>query len=228
MSAIGTSRILLIDDEAAIRNAVRMHLLRIGYDVAEASSGISGLEKVTSYHPHLIILDLGLPDMNGLEVLRKIRTWTSVPVIVLTVTDDEKTKVKLLDSGADDYLTKPFGSEELQARIRVALRHAGVIEATPVFESEDLKVDLNKKTVLFKGVPVKLTATEYEVLSRLVRDHGKVVSQAQLLKEIWGATAADQNHYLRIYINQLRKKIEENPAKPKHILTEPGVGYRLV
>lgn len=222
------SRILIIDDEAAIRSALRVHLVPVGYQISEASTGLEGHEKATSFHPHLIILDLGLPDMNGLQVLKDLRKWTTVPVIVLTVADDEKTKVKLLDSGADDFLTKPFGPEELQARIRVALRHAGVVEATPIFESGDLKVDLNKKAVLLRNVPIKLTMTEYEVLSRLVRDHGKVVSQNQLLKEIWGVTAIEQSHYLRIYIKQLRKKIEANPAEPVHILTEPGVGYRLV
>lgn len=228
MSVSNSSRILLVDDEAAIRNAIRMHLLPMGYEIAEAATGTEGLDKASGFHPHLVILDLGLPDINGLEVLKQLRSWTSVPVIVLTVTDDEKTKVRLLDAGADDYLTKPFGPEELQARIRVALRHAGVVEATPIFESGDLRVDLNKKSVMLNGASIKLTSTEYEVLSRLVRDHGKVVSQSQLLKEIWGATAIDQNHYLRIYINQLRKKIEKNPAEPLHILTEPGVGYRLV
>lgn len=222
------SRVLVIDDEASVRNVVRMALKNAGHSIAEASTGAEGIEKATSFHPNLVILDLGLPDINGSEVLKQLRTWTTIPVIVLTVTDDEKTKVSLLDAGADDYLTKPFGPEELQARIRVALRHTGLIEATPIFESGFLKVDLNKKTVFVSENPVKLTGTEYAVLSRLVRDHGKVVSQIQLLKEIWGTAAKDQSHYLRIYINQLRKKIETNPSEPKHILTEPGVGYRLI
>ncbi|AGH94879.1 response regulator [Pseudobdellovibrio exovorus] len=222
------SRILIIDDEAAVRNVIKMTLASVGHTIAEASTAAEGLVKANSFHPNLIILDLGLPDMNGLDVLKSFRAWTTIPVVVLTVIDDERTKVTLLDAGADDYLTKPFGPEELSARIRVALRHAGMIEATPVFESGHLKVDLNKKAVLVAGQLVKLTSTEYEVLSRLVRDHGKVVSQVQLLKEIWGTTAKDQGHYLRIYINQLRKKIEPNPAAPIHILTESGVGYRLV
>lgn len=222
------SRVLVIDDEASVRNVVRMALKNAGHNVAEAATGAEGINKAASFHPNLVILDLGLPDINGREVLKQLRTWTAIPVIVLTVTDDEKTKVALLDAGADDYLTKPFGPEELQARIRVVLRHTGLIEATPIFESGSLKVDLNKKTVFVSVNPVKLTGTEYAVLSRLVRDHGKVVSQIQLLKEIWGTTAKDQSHYLRIYINQLRKKIEVNPSEPKHILTEPGVGYRLI
>jgi two-component system, OmpR family, KDP operon response regulator KdpE len=223
-----SSRILIIDDEAAVRNVVKMALANAGHSIAEAATGAEGLDKASSFHPNLIILDLGLPDLNGREVLKQLRSWTTIPVIVLTVTDDEKTKVALLDSGADDYLTKPFGPDELLARIRVALRHTGMIEATPIFESGDLKVDLNKKTVLVSENQIRLTSTEYAVLSRLVRDHGKVVSQIQLLKEIWGTTAKDQSHYLRIYINQLRKKIESNPSEPVHILTEPGVGYRLI
>lgn len=223
-----SSRILIIDDEVAIRNAIKINLAKAGHELSEAATGNEGIQKIATFHPNLVILDLGLPDINGLEVLKNIRGWTAIPVIILTVTDDEQTKVKLLDMGADDYLTKPFGPEELQARIRVALRHTGMIEATPIFESGNLHVDLNKKEVLVSGASIKLTATEYEVLSRLVRDHGKVVSQAHLLKEIWGAMAKDETHYLRIYIKQLRKKIEANPSEPVHILTEPGVGYRLV
>lgn len=222
-----TSKILIIDDEAAVRNVVKL-ALTAGHILSEAANGAEGLEKASSFHPNVVILDLGLPDMNGLEVLKKLRSWTTIPIIILTVTDDEKTKVALLDAGADDYLTKPFGPEELQARIRVALRHTGLIEATPVFQSGNLSVDLNQKSVLVSGVPVKLTNTEYEVLARLVRDHGKVVPQIQLLRQIWGTAEKDQSHYLRIYINQLRKKIELNPSEPIHILTEPGVGYRLV
>lgn len=225
--AMDELRILIIDDEVAIRNILRLNLQQ-NYKLAEAENGKLGLEKAMSFHPHLIILDLGLPDMNGIEVLKELRKWTKIPVIVLTVSDDEQTKVRLLDAGADDYLTKPFGANELLARVRVGLRHHGHIEATPIFKSDDLEVDLNKRSVLVAGNPVKLTSTEFELLLRLVRDHGKVVSQAQLLKQIWGSTAEDQSHYLRIYVRQLRKKIEKNPAEPRHIITEPGVGYRLI
>lgn len=221
-------RILVIDDEPAIRNSLRINLEANGYKLREAGDGKSGINLVSEFHPNLILLDLGLPDINGLEVLREIRKWTRVPIIILTVADDEYTKVTLLDAGADDYLTKPFGNKELLARVRVALRNLGLIEATPVFKSEDLEIDLSLKRVTVSGTEIKLTATEYEVLSRLARDHGKVISQAHLLKQIWGASSEDQSHYLRIYINQLRKKIEKNPSDPKHILTEPGVGYRLV
>lgn len=221
-------RVLLIDDEKTIRNVVRMSLESSGYKVSEAIDGKSGISIASEFHPHLVLLDLGLPDMNGLNVLKELRKWTRVPIIVLTVTDDEQTKVNLLEAGADDYLTKPFGTKELLARVRVAIRNIGLIEATPVFKSDDLEVDLSQKRVSVSGRDIKLTATEYEVLSRLVRDHGKIVPQAQLLKQVWGSIAEDNSHYLRIYIKQLRKKIETEPSNPKHILTEPGVGYRLV
>lgn len=221
-------RILVIDDEPAIRNVIKMSLEANGYKIAEAVDGQSGIRLVSEFHPNLLLLDLGLPDMNGLAVLKEIRKWTRVPIIILTVADDEQTKVNLLDAGADDYLTKPFGTKELLARVRVALRNIGMIEATPIFISDDLQVDLSQKKVWVEGKEVKLTLTEYEVLSRLVRDHGKVISQSQLLKQVWGSASADQNHYLRIYINQLRKKIEKNPSEPKHIVTEPGVGYRII
>lgn len=221
-------RVLIIDDEQAIRNILRIGLKSAGYQVAEASDGTAGIQKIEAFHPHLVLLDLGLPDMNGFEVLKELRKWSRVPVIILTVTDDEQTKVKLLDAGADDYLTKPFGTNELLARVRVVIRNIGLVEATPIFCSDDLHVDLTNRKVLVSGDEVKLTATEFEVLSRLVREHGKAVSQTLLLKQIWGASSEDQTHYLRIYVNQLRKKIERNPSEPKHILTEPGVGYRLV
>jgi two-component system KDP operon response regulator KdpE len=221
-------RVLIIDDESAIRSILRRTLETNGYKVADAKDGKEGLEQVSLFHPHLILLDLGLPDQDGAIVLKELRKWSRVPVIILTVTDDEHIKVKLLDEGADDYLTKPFGSNELLARVRVAIRHLGLIEATPIFKSDDLEIDLTQKRILVSGREIKLTSTEYEVLSRLARDHGKVISQSHLLKQIWGASTDDQTHYLRIYINQLRKKIEMNPSEPKHIITEPGVGYRLV
>lgn len=222
------TRVLIIDDEKAIRDILQVHLRSKDYLLAEASTGKEGLDKVKSFHPNLIILDLGLPDINGLDVLKDLRSWTKIPVIVLTVTDDEDAKVKLLDAGADDYLTKPFGNAELLARMRVCLRNHGRIEATPVFESDDLKIDLNTRSVFVDGNIVKLTKTEFELILRLVRDAGQVVPQNKLLKEIWGSLAQEESHYLRIYIKNLRKKIEKNPSDPKHILTESGVGYRLV
>lgn len=222
------SRILVIDDEAAIRNVLRLSLSNQGFEVAAAETGRLGLEKAAEFHPHLIVLDLGLPDMDGLDALKSLRQWTTIPIIILTVTDEESTKVALLDAGADDYLTKPFGMPELLARVRVSLRHHNSVEATPVFVSEELEVDLNKRSVKVAGNPVKLTATEYGLLSLLVRSHGKVVSQTQLLNGVWGKNASDQTHYLRIYIAQLRKKLEGDSSNPKHILTEPGIGYRIV
>ena len=222
------TRILIIDDEAAIRNVLRTHLEGAHYKVAEASFGKEGLAKTTDFHPHLIILDLGLPDAHGLDILKNLRQWTTIPIIILTVSDDEHTKVQLLDAGANDYLTKPFGSAELLARARVALRSHGHVEATPIFKSNNLEVNLNERTVSVHEKGVKLTTTEFEVLALLVRDQGKVVTQAYIMKKVWGVLAEDQNHYLRIYINQLRKKLEENPSEPNHIMTEPGVGYRLI
>lgn len=221
-------RILLIDDEPSIRSMLKSNFQANFYSVAEAKDGAEGIAKAHSFHPHLVILDLSLPDRSGLDILRELRTWTKTPVIILTVFDDEETKVRLLDAGADDYLTKPFGASELMARVRVALRHGDRIEATPVFESGSLKIDLNHRRVEVSGCEVKLTKTEFELLQRLVRESGKVVSQHKLLREIWGALAQEESHYLRIYIKQLRKKIEKDPSSPEHILTEPGVGYRLV
>lgn len=225
---MSSQRILVIDDEAAIRNLLQVNLKTHSYDVALAESGEDGLKLAAEFHPHVIILDLGLPDQNGFDVLKKLRAWTTIPIIILTVSDDETTKVRLLDAGADDYLTKPFSLPELLARVRVALRTRNAVEATPVFESGNLRVDLNNHEVKLDGAVVKLTKTEYEILSRLVRGNGKVVSQDLLLREIWGAMAADETHYLRIYVGHLRKKLEENPSAPKHIITEPGVGYRLI
>ena len=221
-------RILIIDDEAAVRDVLTMNLRAQGYEIERASSGAEGLQKAGEFHPHLVILDLGLPDRSGELVLKDLRRWTQVPILVLTVTDDENVKVKLLDAGADDYLTKPFGPMELLARVRVGLRHRGMMEATPVFESGDLRIDLNERTVSCGSESIKLTNTEFELLACLVRERGKVVPQAQLLKQVWGAATPDQSHYLRIYVNQLRKKLEKEPSAPKHILTEPGVGYRLI
>jgi two-component system KDP operon response regulator KdpE len=221
-------RILLIDDEATIRNVLRLSLANQGFEIEEADTGAKGIEKAALFHPHLIILDLGLPDMGGRDVLKALRQWTSIPIIVLTVNDDEAAKVSLLDAGADDYLTKPFGTPELLARVRVGLRHHGAIEATPIFTSGTLEVDLNQRQVKRDGTIVKLTATEFDLLSVMVRSPGKVVPQTQLLVGVWGRQAADQTHYLRIYIGQLRKKIEADPGHPIHILTEPGIGYRLV
>lgn len=221
-------RILIIDDELAIRRTLRSNLESHGYKISEAITGQEGLKKTLEFHPHLILLDLGLPDMNGFEVLKDIRKWTPIPIIVLTVSDDEATKVKLLDAGAHDYLTKPFGTNELLARVRVCLRSHSLMEATPIFHSGDLEIDLSQRKVQVGEKIIKLTNTEFEVLALLVRDQGKVVTHSHIMKKVWGVTSEDQSHYLRIYINQLRKKIEVNPSSPQHIITESGVGYRLI
>lgn len=220
-------KILIIDDEASIRSILRLNLKAKGFDVDEATNAKSGLEKVSSYHPHLIILDLELPDHHGFQVLKNIRSWSTVPIVVLTVSDAETTKVELLEAGADDYITKPFSMPELFARVKVALRHHQTEEASPVFESGDLRVDLVKRQVSFQNQDVKLTVTEYEFLRILIKHAGRVVPQDHLLTEIWGKTAKGNNHYLRIYAAQIRKKIERDPSKPEHLLTEPGVGYRI-
>jgi len=221
-------RILVIDDEPAIRNLLRLNLESQGFVMTQAETGEAGLRAAEIFHPHLIILDLGLPDLSGFEVLKRFRAWTSIPILILTAAEDEDTKVDLLDAGADDYLTKPFGIPELLARIRVGLRNRRAIEATPVFRSGSLQVDVNQSICKMGDTVVKLTATELELLKILVREQGRVVSQKQLLTEVWGPHSLEQTQYLRIYIAQLRKKIELNPSSPQHILTEPGVGYRIV
>lgn len=221
-------RILIIDDEAAIRTILRVNLESGGFRVDEADTGEAGLARTAAFHPHMIILDLGLPDISGLEVLKQLRTWTSIPILILTVTDDIATKVQLLDAGADDFLTKPFNIPELLARVRVGLRNRRALEATPVFNSGGLEIDLNKATVKREGEEIRLTTTEFELLKVLVREQGKVVPQKKLLSEVWGPAMSHQVHYLRIYFAQIRKKIERDPSAPEHILTEPGVGYRIV
>ena len=222
-----SSRILVIDDEAAIRRMLRIGLTADDYVFLEASSGEQGLIIAATQRPDLIILDLGLPDMEGFTVLKRLREWSTIPVIVLTVRDSEVDKVALLDAGADDYLTKPFSMPELMARIRVALRRAEPSETQAVYRCGHVEVDLAARTVLASKKEVKLTATEYEILRILIRHAGKVITQRQLLKEVWGPHAVEQSQYLRVYIGQLRKKLERDPSQPELIVTEPAVGYRL-
>jgi len=221
-------RILVIDDETAIRRLLKISLEADGYALLEASTGNEGLVNASTQRPDIIILDLGLPDMDGMTVLKRLREWTSVPVVILTVRDSDIDKINLLDAGADDYLTKPFSVPELVARIRVALRHTIPSDMKSVFRSGNLEVDLSARKVSVAEQQVKLTATEYEILRILVVYSGKVVTQTHLLKEIWGPHAIEQTQYLRVYINQLRKKLERDPSRPELILTEPGVGYRLI
>lgn len=221
------SRILVIDDEPAIRRFLKIILEADGYTFLEASTGQEGLVMAATNRPDIIVLDLGLPDLDGQTVLRRLREWSTVPVIVLTVKDADTDKVALLDAGADDYLAKPFSTPEFQARIRLALRHTQPSPSEPVFINGDLAVDLSAREVRVAGRVIKVTATEYEILRMLVVHAGKVVTQRQLLKEIWGPNAVEQTHYLRVFVGQLRKKLERFPAHPEMIVTEPGVGYRL-
>ena len=224
----GGARILVIDDERAIRRFLRAALSAHSYEVLEAASGEEGLQAAALHRPDVIILDLGLPDADGVSVTRRLREWTQTPIIILSVRASEQDKIAALDAGADDYLTKPFGTGELTARIRAALRRtlpAG--EGQTVFQTGDLQVDLLHRAVSLGGQPVSLTPTEYELLKQLVQHAGKVVTHRQLLHVVWGAPYEDEAHLLRVNISNLRHKIERDPAQPEYILTESGVGYRL-
>lgn len=220
--------ILIIDDEIQIRRFLKISLEAYGYTVKEAETGKDGYNYLFDYRPDLIILDLELPDTSGLELLKKIRLASTVPVIVLSVCDDENDKINLLDNGADDYLTKPFSVGELNSRIKVALRHSiNSVNGDTIFTKGDLAIDFTKRIVTKNGNEVKLTPTEYSILSILIKNSGKVVTQTHLLKEIWGPNLSEETQYLRIYIMQLRRKIENDPSNPDLIITEPGVGYRF-
>jgi len=213
-----------------MRRFLRAALSPPDYRLVEASTAKEGIAQAAGRKPDVILLDLGLPDQDGLEVTRTIREWTSTPIIVLSARGREQDKVAALDHGADDYLTKPFGVEELLARIRVALRHAALPPGAPpepLFEAGELRVDLVARVVRRGGEEVHLTPTEYKLLALLVRHAGKVITHRQLLKEVWGTTYADQSHYVRVYMAQLRQKLEADPARPRLLITEPGVGYRL-
>ena len=222
------ARVLVIDDEAPIRKMLRVSLNAHGYEVSEAAGGQEGLEQVALVHPDLVILDMGLPDMEGLQVLHLLRQWSKIPVIILSVRESERDKISALDEGADDYVTKLFAMGELLARMRVALRHALTIKEEPVITLGDLTVDLAHRQVKVKDQEVRLTPTEYDLLKELVRNCGKVLTHRHLLRTIWGSGYQEEAHYLRVYIGQLRRKIELDPAQPRFIMTEPGVGYRFM
>lgn len=219
--------ILIVDDEPQIRRLLTVALEANGYEVLPAATGREGLVLAAQHRPALMILDIGLPDLSGKEVLSRLREWSNVPVVILSVQNDEKGKVAALDAGADDYVTKPFNTEELLARLRVALRHAVKPEETSVFQAKHLVVDLATRHVTVNGKEVKLTATEYNLLRFLVRHAGKVLTHRQILQEVWGPGHENDTHYLRVYIAHLREKIEKNPDQPELILTELSVGYRL-
>lgn len=219
-------RILIVDDELPIRRFLQA-ILEAEFCLHLADGGYAGLSAAAATKPDLIILDLGLPDIDGIEVIRRIREWSPVPIIVLSVREREDEKVMALDAGADDYLTKPFGVSELQARIRAALRRALQQTPEPVFASGDLTVDLSNRRVSRGGEEISLTPTEYDILRVLVTHAGKVLTHSQILKQVWGIAYLEQPHVLRVNISNLRRKIETDPSRPRHIITEPGVGYRL-
>jgi two-component system KDP operon response regulator KdpE len=224
---MSATRILIVDDEPQIRRVLRTTLASQNYTVAEAKSGDEALEQFREERPDLILLDVNLPDRSGLEVCQEIRRTSDAPIIMLTVRNTERDKVQALDAGADDYVVKPFGSEELMARIRAALRRAVPAEAMPPFLSADLQIDFEKRVVVANGQPVRLTPKEFELLRQLVANQGKVLGHRRLLQSVWGPDYGDETEYLRVFINQLRKKIEPDPRHPSYIHTEPWVGYRF-
>lgn len=220
-------RILVVDDELAIRRFLHTVLSSEEFVLHEAENGHAGLAAAATFRPDVILLDLGLPDLDGLEVIKRVREWSPVPIIVLSVREHENDKVSALDAGADDYLTKPFGVGELLARIRAALRRSLQKIPEPVFISNGLQMDLGSRRVTVSGEDVALTPTEYDILRLLVTHAGKVLTHGQILKQVWGMAYLEQPHVLRVNISNLRRKLESDPSRPQHIITEPGVGYRL-
>jgi two-component system KDP operon response regulator KdpE len=220
-------RVLIVDDEPAIRRFLRATLSAHGYDIFEAADGQSALTAAAAARPDLIILDLGLPDMDGVQITRQLREWTQIPILIISVRGQENDKIAALDAGADDYVTKPFGVGELLARMRVALRHTVSAAEEPVFVADDLTVDLSRREVRLCGREVQLTPTEYDLLRVLVTHAGKVLTHRQLLREVWGMGYEQETHMLRVNISNLRRKLEPDPTRPRYIRTEPGVGYRL-
>lgn len=229
MSAPNGARVLVVDDEPAILRVLRTNLRAHGFSVAAAETGSAALNSLEKSRPDLIILDLGLPDIEGTEIIRSVRAESDTPIIVLSVRGAERDKVQALDLGADDYLTKPFGVDELLARIRVALRHVAHPKtgAEALFRSGDLEVDLERRSVYVAGDEVRLSPTEFDLLLAFVRHPDKVLTDRMLLREVWGPEYGSEDHYLHVYVARLRKKIEADPQRPNHIVTEPGVGYRL-
>jgi two-component system KDP operon response regulator KdpE len=221
------TRVLVIDDEGSILRALRINLTARKYEVLTAADGASGLAAMARARPDVLILDLGLPDMDGADVIKDIRGQTSTPIIVLSAAGQESTKVAALDAGADDYITKPFGMDELLARLRAAVRRASPAPDEPVVATEDFTVDLAAKRVSRDGTDVRLTPTEWGLLEVLVRNRGQLVTQRQLLHGVWGEQYQTEGNYLRVYIARLRRKLEPDPSRPRYLLTEPGIGYRF-
>ncbi len=223
-----THRVLVVDDEPQLQRALTTNLRARGYEVDNAASGERALELAARNHPDAVILDLGLPGIDGIEVVRGLRGWSRVPILVLSARGGEAAKVAALDAGADDYVTKPFGMDELLARLRAALRRTTPPRKMPIVETADFSVDLANRHVRRHGEVVHLTPTEWHVLEVLVRHPGKLVSQRQLLKEVWGPAYETETNYLRLYLAQLRRKLEPEPGRPRYLITEPGMGYRFV
>ena len=226
MSEVGP-RVLIVDDEQAIRRLLRTVLAAHGYVVLEAASGEEALVAAAQHRPDIVILDLGLPGIDGIEVTRRLREWTDIPVIVLSVREQERDKIAALDAGADDYVTKPFGAGELMARLRAARRRIAQPQSAPVFMVGDLAVDTARRLVTMAGHEVQLTPTEYDLLRFLITNAGRVVTHRQLLRHVWGVAYQNEFHLLRVNVSNLRHKLEPDPARPQYIVTEPGVGYRL-
>ena len=221
------TRVLVVDDDRALLRALAINLRARHFDVETASDGTTALRHAASAPPDVVVLDLGLPDIDGVEVVEGLRGWTSVPIIVLSARDSQSAKVDALDAGADDYMTKPFGMDELLARIRAALRRAAPEPSEPVVRTPHFSIDLAAKVVTRDGAQVRLTPTEWHVLELLVRNTGKLVTQQQLLREVWGPAYGDETTYLRVYLARLRRKLEPVPSRPAYLVTEPGLGYRF-
>jgi two-component system KDP operon response regulator KdpE len=219
-------RVLVVDDERSIRRFLKASL-GSQFTILEATNGVEALNAAATEHPDVVILDLGLPDIDGVEVTRRLREWSQIPIIIVSVREQEQDKIAALDAGADDYLTKPFGVGELMARLRVALRRSALTDNAPVFSSGDLVVDLNQREVRMKEQPISLTPTEYDLLRMLIKHAGKVLTHDQLLRAVWGTAYESETHMLQVNISNLRRKIEPDPSRPIYIVTEPGVGYRL-
>jgi two-component system KDP operon response regulator KdpE len=222
--------VLVVEDEPQMRKFVRIALESHDYRVVEAATGEEAMRQASAYTPDAVLLDLGLPDMDGLEVTRRLREWSAVPIVIISARGQEDSKVRALDGGADDYITKPFGAAELMARLRVALRHAAQSKDAPtalVRIGEDVEVDLVKRVVRVRGAEVHLTPIEYKLLTTLAKHAGMVMTHRQLLEQVWGPGHAHQMQYLRVYMTQLRHKLEQQPARPRYLVTEPGIGYRL-
>ena len=227
MTEATESRVLVVDDEPQIRRALGINLRARGYEVDLAEDGEQALALAASHPPDVVVLDLGLPGIDGVEVIRGLRGWSRVPIIVLSVRDAESDKVAALDAGADDYVTKPFGMDELLARLRAALRRAVPADEAAIVETADFTIDLAAKRVTSDGAEIRLTPTEWQIVEVLVTHRGKLVDQRRLLREVWGPLYGEETNYLRVYLAQIRRKLEPTPSQPRYFITEPGMGYRF-